>query len=99
MTIQMDEADVIAALVGSGVVALVALLFVGWLFYLLVRPRRRRREKKEAAMTAAEVEQMLELIERMEQRLAVVERVVAQDGDRQERILEAGRDPELRRIK
>jgi hypothetical protein len=100
MTISMDEGEVIAALVGSGIFALAIVVGLIWLLYLLVRPRRRRRrEEREAAFTPSEAEQMIRLMERMEERLEVLERVVAQDGGREERILEAGEAPELRRIK
>ena len=101
MTIRMDEGEVIAALVGTGIFALAIVVAVIWLLYLLVRPRRRRREQRERelGLSPSEAEQMLRLMERMEERLEVLERVVSQDGDREERILEAGEDPELRRIK
>jgi hypothetical protein len=104
MTIRMDEAEVIAAAVGTGLFALLAFIVGAWLLYRLVRPSRRRtrrenRRVQESGFTPEEVEQMLRLMERMEQRLEVLERVVAQDERREERILEAGEDPELRRIK
>jgi hypothetical protein len=100
MTISMDEGEVIAALVGSGIFALAIVVGMIWLLYLLVRPRRRRRrEERELGLTPSEAEQMIRLMERMEERLEVLERVVAQDGGRGERILEAGEAPELRRIK
>ena len=102
MTISMDEGEVIAALVGSGIFVLAIVITAVWLLYLLVRPRRRRREEREereAAFSPSEAEQMIRLMARMEERLDVLERVVAQDGGREERILEAGERPELRRIK
>ena len=103
MTIRMDEGEVIAALVGSGIFALAIVITGVWLLYLLVRPRRRRRleerEEREAGFSPSEAEQMIRLMERMEERLDVLERVVAQDGGREERIVEAGGGPELRRIK
>ena len=104
MTIRMDEAEVIAAAVGTGLFALLAFIVGAWLLYRLVRPSRRRnrrenRRVQESGFTPEEVEQMLRLMERMEQRLEVLERVVAQDERREERILEAGENPELRRIK
>ena len=103
MTISMDEGEVIAALVGSGLFILAIVVTALWLLYLLVRPRRRRRREervvREAGFSPSEAEQMIQLMERMEERLDVLERVVAQDGGREERILEAGEGPELRRIK
>lgn len=104
MTIRMDEAEVIAAAMGTGIFALIAFIVGAWLLYRLVRPsrrnkRREHRRAEESGFTPAETEQMLRIMERMEQRLAVLERVVDQDGRREERILETGEDPELRRIK
>ena len=82
MTIRMDEAEVIAAVIGSGIFGLAVLVTIGWLIYLLVRPsrRRRRRERQAAELTESDAEQMLRLMERMDQRLEVLERVVARDG-------------------
>jgi hypothetical protein len=99
MTIRMDEAEVIAALVGSGIFTLALIVGFVWLLYLLVRPRRRRRERKAAEVTPSEAEEMIELIARMEQRLEVLERLVVQDDRPQDRVLEAGDSPELRRTK
>jgi len=102
MTIRMDEGEVIAAMIGSGIFTLAVIVTIGWLIYLMVRPSRRRRRERErqpAELTQSEAEQMLRLIERMDQRLEVLERVVALDGEPEERILETGEAPELRRIK
>jgi hypothetical protein len=102
MTIRMDEGEVIAAMIGSGIFTLAVIVTIGWLIYLMVRPSRRRRRERErqpAELTQSEAEQMLRLIERMDQRLEVLERVVARDGEAEERILETGEAPELRRIK
>ena len=103
MTIRMDEGEVIAAMIGSGIFTLAVIVTIGWLIYPMVRPsrrrRRRERERQPAELTQSEAEQMLRLIERMDQRLEVLERVVALDGEPEERILETGEAPELRRIK
>ena len=102
MTIRMDEGEVIAAMIGSGIFTLAVIVTIGWLIYLMVRPSRRRRRERErqpAELTQSEAEQMLRLIERMDQRLEVLERVVARDEEPEERILETGEAPELRRIK
>ena len=101
MTVQIDGVDVmqaieIAALVGGIVLTLV----VGFIFYLMVRPVRHRREKRPVEPDALDLEEMIRLLDRVEQRLEVLERAVG-DGTRQEeRILEAGLEgPENRRTK
>lgn len=101
MTVQIDGLDVmnaieIAALVGGIVLTLV----VGFIFYLMVRPVRRRREKRPVEPDALDLEEMIRLLDRMDQRLEVLERAVG-DGTRQEeQLLEAGLDgPENRRTK
>jgi hypothetical protein len=91
MTVQIDGVDVmnaieIAAIVGG----LLVTLIVGFVFYLMVRPVRHRREKRPVEPDALDVEEMLGLLDRMEQRLAVLERAVGDDGRREERLLETG---------
>lgn len=100
MTISVDAAEVATAIeVASWVGSLVAMLVIALLVYLMVRPSRRRRERRPPEIDAIPAEQMLRLMERMEQRLDVLERVVAQDAREQDRFLEAGETPEQRRTK
>lgn len=97
MTIQMDAAELVTAIeVASWVATMAAMLVFGWVVYLMVRPKRRRREA-EPELDRAE---MLRLMARMEQRLEVMERVVAAGTPDEERILLTGaKGPELRRSK
>ncbi len=100
MTIRMDAAEVMTAIeVASWVGTLVAMLVIGLLVYLMVRPSRRRRERRAAEIDAVQAEEMLRLMERMEQRLTVLERVVTHDAQQQDRILEAGEARQYRRTK
>ena len=100
MTLQIDGTDVMAAIeVAAWVGSIVAMLIVGLIVYLMVRPARRRPDPRVREPEAVDVEEMVRLLDRMEQRLMVLERAVeAQAGDRNE-LLEAGEGPETRRMK
>ena len=102
MTIQVDAADFATAVeVASWVGSLLAMLVMGLIVYLMVRPSRRarRRQQLTTETDALQVEEMLRLVERMEQRLEVLERAIG-DEHRQERILESGaQGAEDRRVK
>jgi hypothetical protein len=97
MTVQMTETDVleiVGAAVAGGVVLVI--LLIGLLIYLLVRPPRRSREAPPAE--AVDAEEMLALMERMERRLAALERAVDPQRPAQRITDEAGaRRPETRR--
>jgi hypothetical protein len=98
MTIQMTQADVMAAVEGlawAGSIA--AMLIVGLLIYLMVRPRRPRDAPPQA--DALDADEMLRLIDRMERRLEVLERAVAGEGAGTDRVLEADEGPDMRRSK
>ena len=91
MTVQMTESDVIELVgaVAAGGVVLVVLL-TALCIYLLVRPPRRRREvPPPETAEAVDVEEMLALMERMERRLATLERAIEPPAP-QPRIEEAG---------
>jgi hypothetical protein len=91
MTLSIDGTDIgqiieIASLVGS----IVAMLVVGLLIYLMVRPPRhvrqaRKAERRGEAATATdpiEAEDLWRVVDRMESRLAVLERALADQLDR-----------------
>ena len=100
MTISVDAHEVATAIeVASWVGSLVAMLVIVLLVYLMVRPSRRRRERRAAEIDAVQAEEMLRLMERMEQRLDVLERVVTHDATQQDRIMEAGEARQHRRTK
>jgi flagellar biosynthesis/type III secretory pathway M-ring protein FliF/YscJ len=87
MTLQIDGVDVMNAIeIAAWVGSIVAMLVIGLIIWLMVRPPRR--------------EEMLRLLDRMEQRLEVLERAVAVEAREEDRLLEAGDDsPETRRTK
>lgn len=91
MTLSIDGTNVgeiveIATLVGS----IVTMLVIGLLVYLMVRPpkhvrERRRAEKRGEIRTGldpAEAEQLWRLVDRMESRLEVLERALADQVER-----------------
>jgi hypothetical protein len=101
MTLQVDGTDVMAAIeVAIWVGSIVAMLVIGFIVYLMVRPARRRAEAPPPEDEALDARELLRLMDRMERRLEMLERAVgaeARDGDR---ILEAGDGaPETRRTK
>ena len=100
MTVSVDAAEMAHAIeVASWVGTMAAMLVIFLLVYLMVRPSRRRRERRAAEIDAVQAEEMLRLMERMEQRLTVLERVVTHDAKDQDRILEAGEARQYRRTK
>jgi len=100
MTLSIDGTDIgqiveVASLVGS----MVAMLLVGLLVYLMVRPPRHVRQRRKAegrreiatGTDPADAEQLWRVMDRMELRLEVLERALA---DRTERPAIGGRDNE-----
>ncbi len=97
MTVQIDGTDVMAIAEGlAWAGTIVAMLIIGLLVYLMVRPPRRRHETRVQEPEAIENEELLRLLERMEQRLTVLERAVSDDSD--DRVLERAEGPETRRV-
>jgi hypothetical protein len=94
MSIQINGTDIgqiieIAGWVGS----IVTMLVVGLLVYLMVRPprhvrARRRQEPPPRALGAGEADELWALVDRMESRLEVLERALADQtgADRQHRL-------------
>jgi hypothetical protein len=77
----------------SWVASIVAMLIVGLLVYLMVRPprhvrQRRRQPPRPRALDASESEELWALVDRMEARLSVLERAIGHDGalHRQQRL-------------
>ena len=100
MTISMSGNDVTEAIgIAMGVGGVVALLILGLLIYLVVRPPRRRRIEVRPEADAIDLEEMLALMDRMERRLEVLERAVADEAKDGKQLLEAGEGPETRRVK
>ena len=82
MTLEIDGVDVGAALEIAGVVGgIIAMLVIGLLIYLLVRPPRHVRDSRRqpVEMDESEAAQLIDLMERMESRLEVLERALGDD--------------------
>ena len=100
MTIRMSEAEVIQAIEGvAWAGSIIAILIVALLFYLLVRPprhvRRRRKAERRGEVPVEPVEDgldaqaLLRTMDRMEQRLEVLERLLAVEAREKDRLLQA----------
>ncbi len=100
MTLRLDAADLVAAIeVATLVGTIVAMLVIGLLVYLMVRPSRRRRDVPASEAAGLDTE-MLRLMERMEHRLEILERAVAGRTAGEDRIVQTGVEaPETRRRK
>jgi hypothetical protein len=99
MTIQLDGMDVMALAEAATVVGgIISMLVVGLLIYLLVRPPRhvRQARREQPAMQESEAEEMLRMMDRMEARLEVLERLVVEPAPTrpslQSKILEPAED-------
>lgn len=101
MTLQIDGVDVISAIeVAAWVGSIVAMLVIGLLVYLMVRPPRSRRETPALRTGVAEHEELVRTMEVMERRLDLLERAVADQRREDEDLLGAGAErPETRRLK
>lgn len=109
MTLSINGNDIGQAIeIAIAVGGIVAMLVAGLVFYLLVRPPRKAKIPGAAPRRddLIEAEEVLAVLDRMEQRLAVLERAVVADeaprriaaGDGQEELLQAGdHSPETRR--
>ena len=101
MTLSVDGVDVmqaieIAAMVGS----IVAMLVIGLIVYLMVRPTRRQPQVRPPEEDSFDAGELLRLMDRMEQRLEVLERAVGEETRLQDRQLETDEQrPEMRRKK
>lgn len=91
MTLSIDGTDIgeiiaVASVVGS----IVAMLIVGLIVYLIVRPPRHIRQRRKAqgsgevpaGMDPVDAEELWRLVDRMELRLAVLERALADEVER-----------------
>ena len=79
MTLQVNGIDMIAAAQAAALVGgVISTLIIGLLVYLLVRPPRHVREARRRPIEIQEqdAEQMIQLMDRMEARLAVLERAL-----------------------
>lgn len=100
MTLRIDGVDVMSAIeIASVVGGIVAMLVIGLIVYLMVRPVRHR-EAPPRRDDAIDAEEMLRLMEVMERRLELLERAVADQRRDEWELLQAGETrPETRRTK
>jgi len=90
MTIQVNGHDIATAVeVASWTASMLAMLIMGLIVYLMVRPSRRARRQRRSDEDAVQMEEMLRLMERMESRLEVLERAIG-DGRDEEQLLQTG---------
>jgi len=101
MTLSVDGVDVMQAIEVAAVVgSIVAMLVIGLIVYLMVRPTRRQPQVRAPEEDAFDAEELLRLMDRMEQRLEVLERAVGEETRLQDRQLETDEQrPEMRRKK
>ncbi len=116
MTVSIDGTDIGNAVATAIVVGTIVMMVIGaFLVWLMVRPprhvreERRQRGRKPVAreIDAETAEEMVRLIARMEERLAVLERAVGDVNEtprrieaREQELLETGEEsPETRRVK
>lgn len=101
MTLRVDGVDMMQAIeIASVVGSIVAMLVLGLIVYLMVRPSRRQRQVRPPEEEAFDAGEMLRLMDRMEQRLEVLERVVSVEARNENGFLETGEErPEMRRKK
>lgn len=102
MTFQINGSDVadiieVVTIVGT----IIAMLVGGLVFYLLVRPPKKARVERRPDPEALDAEEVIQVLDRMEQRLEVLERaMIAAEAPRQRQLLNAGEEsPENRRNK
>ncbi|WP_114951843.1 hypothetical protein [Sphingosinicella terrae] len=100
MTLQIDGVDMIGAIeIAAWVGSIVAMLIVGLVVYLMVRPPRRARERPMREPEPQDVEEMMRLLDRIEQRLEVLERAVETEPAGDRTLEKAGESREARRLK
>ena len=100
MTVEVESLSTAIAVAETvaWMIGVLVMLLAGLLLYLLVRPSRRARELPPQEDEAVNVEEMLRLIDRMEDRLEVLERALAErEGD--QRVLEPAGGRQVRRMK
>jgi hypothetical protein len=116
MTLSINGNDIGQAIELAIVVGTIVMMVIGaFLVWLMVRPPRHVREERrqraarpaQREIDAATAEEMLRLIERMEERLSVLERAVSDVNESPRRIESRGQEtietdeesPETRRVK
>jgi hypothetical protein len=100
MTLQINANDLTDAIeIATWVGSLVAMLVVGLIIYLMVRPPRRPKVPQ-TPVEPIESEELLRVVEMMERRLDLLERSVANTAEERKVINETGGDArQMRRMK
>ena len=83
MTVSLNGNDIGQAIeIALAVGGILAMLIAGLVFYLLVRPPRKAKIPAQVREPdALEIEEVLQVLDRMEERLGVLERAVARDDE------------------
>jgi len=83
MTFSVNGDDFMQAIeIASIVGTVVSAVLIGFVIYLMVRPSRRDAAQARHQPEALDAEEVIALIERMESRLAVLERAIGDDSER-----------------
>ncbi|MDQ8755650.1 hypothetical protein RCO27_05360 [Sphingosinicella sp. LHD-64] len=113
MTLSINGNDIGQAIEIALTVGTIVMLVIGaFLVWLMVRPSKRSAPPRRRGMDEVEMAEMLQLLDRMEDRLAALERIVAHESEtpspriaerregQEDRFLKAGEEsPETRRTK
>lgn len=101
MTIEINGTDIVEIIrIAGWVGSIIAMLAVGLIVYLVVRPPRHVRERRRRGapprreLGPSEAEQLSTLVDRMEARLAVLERAIGEAGERRD---QHGQEPDAPR--
>ena len=100
MTLSIDGTDIGTAIQVASIVGTILALLIGALvLYLLVRPPRKSRDRRPDA-EALDAEEVMQVLDRMEQRLAVLERALPREERAPRQLMNAGEEgPDNRRTK
>lgn len=112
MTVSMTAGEVAQAVeLAAGIGAFLGVVILGLIIFMMVRPSKRSREahlERERDPDALDLDEVMSVLDRMEQRLGTLERVVIETEERrpqiggreEQQLLQAGDEsPETRRTK
>ena len=112
MTVSMTANEVAEAIqLAAGIGAFLGVVILGLIIFMMVRPSRRSRQanlEREKDPDALDLDEVMHVLDRMEQRLGTLERVVIETEERprvrgrsdEQQLLQTGDEsPETRRVK